>query len=727
MSNDTEVTVKFLTYTRKFTGDHIETMTPGGTTIEVLAEKEGYNPASVEYAVYPDGTRIFDHNETLTLTPYQPVTLTVNSSTPGTTLTFYCDTGTISENTITVAKGTKVRYTLSKTGYSTLDRTIYVNENTVENESLDEAVFKYTVNTSSTKTIIVPFTTVTANLNLWDSENASLTINWGDGTSTTIGRTFTEAEITHTYTGNSYQISITSTKNTMPAFYAYRNATQATLITSIDTPLLKMCATEATYVFYRCGNLTTVPENVFKYNSQLTSLAYAFYYMSAVNNNTFTIPEKLFYYNTELENLNYAFGQYYSNRNKITSIPEHLFDYSPKINTISYIFYYCGITSIPENLFKNLRLLTNTSYAFMYCTPITSIPENLFKYNINLINANYVFAYDNQNTVIPENLFRYNPHLRYCAGAFRNHRLVNTFPTNIFKYNTELENVSYTFHNCIKFTTIPTDFFENNPKLTNVLGVFQSCPISNLSPIEFLNILPSTVTSIGYFNSWTKTTNEYFTPEYVQAFWNKCHILNYICSGWRITTIPEHIFDEYTENTSFQYAFQSCTNLTSIPADLFKYNTAVTSFYYTFGSCSALTSVPADLFRYNTNVTNFGYTFYYCSTLTTVPADLFRYNLKVTSFYETFYYCNKLTMRSDLFGSDLTNRFKQQASLDFGYFFYVYNWSGTRGTAPALWNCTFTDSDGATITPYKSYCFYGHSSSSLSNYSSIPSAWRSSS
>ena len=712
-------------------GDSITQPIPGSAITDIEIHKDGYNPIYTAYSNPAISADVFiDDSLTLQLEPYQAVTLTVNSLTPDTTLTFYCDTGTVSGNTITVGKGTKVRYTLSKAGYNTLDRYIYINENTVENESLDEAVFKYTVNTSSTKTITIPFTTVSTMLTEWNNADAKLTIDWGDGTTTTnIGKNFTDAQITHTYTGNSYQISITSDKNVMPLFYNYRNTAQAQLITSIDTPFLKMCGDQATYLLYYCGNLTTVPANLLKYNSHIKNLSYAFGLMSYANNNAFTIPEKLLYYCTELENVDRIFQQQYSNRNKIVAVPEDLFYYSPKITTMQYAFYYCGYTSIPENLLSKLKYLTNVNYTFGYNQYITSIPENLFKYNINLLTANYTFYYcSNINlTSIPANLFKYNTKLEQVNYTFQYFRAITEIPATLFENNINLKSANYTFQNCINVSSIPTNLFNNNTKLTSVLGIFNLCPISNISVSEFIDILPASVTSIGLFRSWTKTTNEYATPEYVAKYYNRFNKFSYVFSGWLIDTIPSGIFDIYTGVTDLSYAFYYCTNITSIPADIFKYNTAVTTFAYAFYYCTKLTALPANLFTYNAAVTTFAYTFYYCSALTTLPADLFRYNLRVTSFYMTFYYCNKITLRSDIFGSDLTNRFKQQSSLTFYYCFYVYSWSGTRGTAPALWNCTFTDSSGYTITPTKSYCFSGHSSSSLSNYSSIPSAWRSSS
>ena len=174
---------------------------------------------------------------------------------------------------------------------------------------------------------------------------------------------------------------------------------------------------------------------------------------------------------------------------------------------------------------------------------------------------------------------------------------------------------------------------------------------------------------------------------------------------------------------TFSYTFQSCTGLTSLPADLFRYNTAVSTagFYSTFYGCAGLTSLPDVLFQYNTAVSEsgFAYTFQNCTGLTSLPADLFRYNIACTSFNNVFQNCNKLQLRSDIFfpAGGETTRFLNQ-SVDFTNAMSIGTFTGTQGTAPALWDCTY-----GTGTPTTTTCFTGHSLASVTNYASIPTAW----
>ena len=118
-------------------------------------------------------------------------------------------------------------------------------------------------------------------------------------------------------------------------------------------------------------------------------------------------------------------------------------------------------------------------------------------------------------------------------------------------------------------------------------------------------------------------------------------------------------------------------------------------------------------------MTNFDSCFYGCTSLTTLPTDLFRYNTAVTDFNSCFYGCTGLTLRSDIFGSDTASRFSGE-TVNFRGCFSRSSFSGTQGTAPALWDFKMSSRSK------KTGCFggAGNSSTSLSNYSSIPSEWK---
>ncbi len=175
------------------------------------------------------------------------------------------------------------------------------------------------------------------------------------------------------------------------------------------------------------------------------------------------------------------------------------------------------------------------------------------------------------------------------------------------------------------------------------------------------------------------------------------------------------------------YAFNGCSNWsgaipTTLATDNTLKNTGPNGCRSLLQGCTGLTSIPVDLFKYNILVSTNGFwaTFLGCTGLLTLPIDLFRYNTACTSFYRTFYGCTNLQLRSDIFfpaGGEATRFLNKTVTFD-NCFYRTGTFTGTQGTAPALWNCNF-----GTGTPTKTDCFQGHTSSTISNYASIPAEW----
>ena len=65
----------------------------------------------------------------------------------------------------------------------------------------------------------------------------------------------------------------------------------------------------------------------------------------------------------------------------ITSIPENLFKYNVKATDFMLAFYWClRITSIPENLFKYNVNATNFDRTFKYCRGLLYIPNTIIEH-----------------------------------------------------------------------------------------------------------------------------------------------------------------------------------------------------------------------------------------------------------------------------------------------------------------------------------------------------------
>ena len=112
------------------------------------------------------------------------------------------------------------------------------------------------------------------------------------------------------------------------------------------------------------------------------------------------IPEWLFskkVTNQKMSRFKYCLG--------ITSIPENLFKHNTNATIFRDVFVGCtGITNIPENLFKYNEKAKDFDYAFSGCLGITSIPENLFKYNTKATRFGYTFGGCYGLTSVPDKI-----------------------------------------------------------------------------------------------------------------------------------------------------------------------------------------------------------------------------------------------------------------------------------------------------------------------------------
>jgi hypothetical protein len=157
----------------------------------------------------------------------------------------------------------------------------------------------------------------------------------------------------------------------------------------------------------------------------------------------------------------------------------------------------------------------------------------------------------------------------------------------------------------------------------------------------------------------------------------------------------------------------------NIPNNLIYNCVNVINLQQLFYLASGLTGrIPAGFLDRAVGIVTLSYAFASCGLLEGYDADLCRNVTSCTDFSFMMYGCNKMQQRSDTFyrpGEEAT-RFAGQ-TIDFTSCFRLIGaFTGSQGTAPDLWNATF---GGVTSTN----CWTGHSTSSVSNWAVIPSAW----
>lgn len=193
-----------------------------------------------------------------------------------------------------------------------------------------------------------------------------------------------------------------------------------------------------------------------------------------------------------------------------------------------------------------------------------------------------------------------------------------------------------------------------------------------------------------------------------------------------LTTVPSGLFDTAVNASTYAFSqtFYGCTSFNTIPTDLFRYNTLVSGIYCfnnTFGTCTSLNTIPTDLFRYNTLAGGFIGTFYQ-ARITSIPQYTFRYNVNATTFQQCFIANYWLVINEWIFcapGEEST-RFLNQSVNFLDTFAVQFSFAAAGScTAPTLWAY-----DYGTGTPTPTRCFRGYSATQVTNWASVPAAWR---
>ena len=225
----------------------------------------------------------------------------------------------------------------------------------------------------------------------------------------------------------------------------------------------------------------------------------------------------------------------------------------------------------------------------------------------------------------------------------KNEENIIQIPNVIKIYEPEPDRIPIEYINP-KFTEIPEWLFSKKVTSTVMSKFGSNNSIVSIPEGLFKNNVNVTTFS-GTFDGCTGITN---IPE--GLFKNNVNIVSFDnvfggCKG--LTSIPESLFKNNVNATTFSGTFYDCKGLTSIPEGLFKNNVNVTEFGGIFSNCPGLISIPEGLFKNNVNVTTFSGVFSGCTGLTSIPEGLFKNNVNVPSFSLTFYGCTGLTSISD--------------------------------------------------------------------------------
>ena len=533
--------------------------------------------------------------------------------------------------------------------------------------------------------------------NLYGQDNITLFVNWGDGTSSNITSSGYasdpfdnyDAPSFHTYSSNDeYIISISSSdwKNTYiltafedidqpdPIYESY----QSNLIEVINA-LPKVKGTNRPndntyselitqdnkfdYLFEGCVNLVKIPSDLFAKNESVTSFKLCFFdcYKLAF------IPSNLFEKNTECT----TFSECFSHCRALQYVPNVLFKHNTKANDFSSCFNGCyNITTVFPNLFYYNTLLTNLNYCFEGCSNLTKFNLCIQSPNIQWASNFIPYASNDERIVsVPANSTTYTTLSSMASSRgiivstdsnacqktweFTVYSDRTSIPFNLYNVSDTTLTVDWGDGTISKYTS--ADYSSYNTQYTHNYNSYDEYSIivmcNNWSDVHLFSFTNSawsgSVTSIDSPLPHLKGVRTSSSTVYD----NKLDYAFYNCSN--LVSIPENIFSNNPNVTSFKSTFTNCTNITSIPENIFSNNTMVTDFSSCFYGCSSLASIPSGLFANNTAVTTFQSCFYACSKLASIPSDLFANNTAVTTFQSCFSSCLNLTsVPSGLFANN---------------------------------------------------------------------------
>lgn len=207
------------------------------------------------------------------------------------------------------------------------------------------------------------------------------------------------------------------------------------------------------YCFQNTG-LTVIPDSLFNQSTYATDFSFCFSSCKQLTR----IPEGLFKNCSAATNFNHCFSE-----SGIDSTPNTLFPDSGTVQIyLTGTFYACpNLYSIGPTLFQNIaKRIPGFQRTFCGCTSLTRIPMNLFA---NCSNATFFGS-----TSVNANLSQQN-------GVFQGCTALSGIPTNLLDDMPMLTSVAYMFAQCTTLTNIPINIFDNNPNIVNAKGSFYNC------------------------------------------------------------------------------------------------------------------------------------------------------------------------------------------------------------------------------------------------------------
>ena len=298
----------------------------------------------------------------------------------------------------------------------------------------------------------------------------------------------------------------------------------------------------------------------------------------------------------------------------LVSVPENLFASATALTDAGSLFNGCSsLKSVPENLLASCPLVTDVASMFAGCGSLEEVPSGLLSRQTEVTSLANLFKGCSALKTVPEDLFANQSKVKNLGSLFTDCSSLESVPAGLFKNLDAVTAAGTMFKGCSALKTVPEGLFDAFGKVTNISSLFSGCSsLGNLPAGIFRNM--SAVTSAGYLYEGCVGMTD-FPPiknmtslKTVNAMWKDCATL---------ASVPADYFPEsVSTGTTTAYMFQNCTSLKTVPEGLFDDFSNVTIITQMFQNCTSLESLPVGIFDNMKKIKTAKNTFEGCSAFT---------------------------------------------------------------------------------------------------------------
>lgn len=332
------------------------------------------------------------------------------------------------------------------------------------------------------------------------------------------------------------------------------------------------------------------------------------------------------------------FRHVFSGCSGLTELPRGLLDKAVNAIEFDSFCYTCtGLTSIPEGLFKETVKARTFSLAFYGCSRLVNIPDELCAGLVNAVSFFGLFRGCTSLVRPGDRLFNGCSSATTFGYVFYGCTGLQALGINTFSGCTSANDFTFTFYGCSKLSVIDASLLSDVPGGT-FNYMFQNC--TSLAEIP-QGLFSDCINSTSFGSTFRGCSALLNVPEGLFDGLTKVTTFSNCFNGCTsLINVGDYVFNQCANNLSFDYIFNGCPALTAVGKNIFQGCYSVTTYLNAFTSCSLLENMP--YFTDSNNVLTFANAFSGCAALKSIDENAFINKKLVTTFASVFTGCLSL-------------------------------------------------------------------------------------